>query len=165
MKRERANSNNGTPSYRAPEMWDAKTSNGYTMAVDWFALGVTLYEMMVGLNPFDTKGTNDLRVVYKNIKDNNILFPENFDKAARSLIQRLTRPDASIRYGMDPEIMKNKFKIHKFFENTDWDELINFQSEVPDLLKNLYETKDNNSARIYSCNQLSEKDAYDKIDK
>ena len=41
----------GTPEYLAPEIIKDKT---YTYSVDWYSLGLVLYEMMTGANPFKT---------------------------------------------------------------------------------------------------------------
>jgi serum/glucocorticoid-regulated kinase 2 len=47
----------GTPEYLAPELL---TGAGYTKSVDWWTLGVLLYEMLTGLPPFYDENTNDM---------------------------------------------------------------------------------------------------------
>ena len=43
----------GTPEYMAPEMLRAKSGKtGYTFSVDWWALGILIYEMIIGIPPF-----------------------------------------------------------------------------------------------------------------
>lgn len=50
-KDEVANSFCGTPIYMAPELFKA-AEHGYSFGVDWWALGVLIYEMLVGYPPF-----------------------------------------------------------------------------------------------------------------
>jgi len=64
----------GTPEYLAPELL---IGNGYTKVVDWWTLGVLLYEMVTGLPPFYDENTNDM---YKKILHQELNFPPNSGK-------------------------------------------------------------------------------------
>ena len=47
----------GTPVYMAPEIFKA-AEVGYSFAVDWWALGILIYEMRIGVTPFFNKNKN-----------------------------------------------------------------------------------------------------------
>lgn len=85
----------GTPEYLAPELLHG---HGYTKAVDWWTLGVLLYEMLTGLPPFYDENTNEM---YRKILGEPLHFPgpEVVPPAARDLLTRLLDRDATRRLG------------------------------------------------------------------
>lgn len=83
----------GTPEYMAPEIIN---NSGYSNEVDWYALGILIYELMYGRPPFMGK---DPMKIFKTILEEKIKFPENFDKSAKSIIKHLTHIDLTKRYG------------------------------------------------------------------
>ena len=60
----------GTPEYLAPEIIN---DAGYDKGVDWWALGVMIYEMVIGVTPFFNKKKN---VVLRKIQTANVVFPD-----------------------------------------------------------------------------------------
>ena len=60
----------GTPEYLAPEMVNR---TGHDKAVDWWALGVLIYEMLIGVTPFYNRNRNMLLMKIKNSK---VIFPD-----------------------------------------------------------------------------------------
>jgi serine/threonine protein kinase len=81
---QRARTLCGTPHYAAPE---AIRGEGYNKEVDWWALGVLLFEMLVGGAPFHHP---DLQTVYQQILYAPIMIPFRVeDREARSMIERL----------------------------------------------------------------------------
>lgn len=64
----------GTPNYMAPEMIIHK---GYSFGVDWWAVGVMIYELIVGIDPF---ADEDIMAIYEKILKSNLLFPGNIDR-------------------------------------------------------------------------------------
>jgi protein kinase A len=83
----------GTPDYLAPEVI---LNKGHGRAVDWWALGILIYEMLAGYPPFcdsEALGT------YQRILGGTLTFPPHISPAARDLIRRLLQADLSKRYG------------------------------------------------------------------
>ena len=73
----------GTPEYLAPEII---LNKGHGKAVDWWALGILIFEMLAGYPPFYS---DDRMQLYQTILSGKIEFPRHFKKEARDLISRL----------------------------------------------------------------------------
>ena len=107
----------GTPGYMAPEII---LNKGYGLGVDWWALGVLLYEMICGVDPFSDDSPMK---IYENILEGKIKFTSDFDDLSKSLIKHLIERDISKRYGN----LKNgvdDIKNHDFFKSLNWDKLL-----------------------------------------
>lgn len=83
----------GTPEYLCPEIL---TNKGHGKGVDWWTLGILIYEMIAGIDPFND---DDPMAIYQNILRGIIKFPRKFDRDARSLVKHLLQADLSKRYG------------------------------------------------------------------
>ncbi|KAJ2509032.1 hypothetical protein IWW47_000279 [Coemansia sp. RSA 2052] len=84
----------GTPDYLAPEL-QVGASNGFP--VDWWALGVCLFEFLCGYPPFTDKSPE---AIFRNILNHAIDWPEEegyVSEAAVELINALLRPDPATR--------------------------------------------------------------------
>jgi serine/threonine protein kinase len=101
----------GTPDYLAPEIIKG-VSHG--KAVDWWGVGVLLFEMMTGQPPFTGSNHKEL---YQHIISDDVIFPEHIPPSARSLIRALLTKEPEKRIGT-----KNtqEIKSHEFFEGIDW---------------------------------------------
>ena len=64
----------GTSDYIAPEVLDDQ-GKGHTFSVDWWTLGILIYEMIVGIPPFYT-GSNNIQKKYDHIKKKEVQFPD-----------------------------------------------------------------------------------------
>lgn len=108
---EKSNSFVGTEDYMAPEV---VSGNGHYFAVDWWSLGVLLYEMLYGTTPF--KGWNRKETFYRILTKEPELTGE--PTSLRDLIRKLLEKDQRQRIGIE------EIKGHDFFRGTDWDSLV-----------------------------------------
>merc|ERR1712194_1001644 len=83
----------GTPEYLAPEIIQSK---GHGRAVDWWALGILIFEMLAGYPPFFDENPFG---IYQKILTGRIDFPRHFDVKAKDLIKRLLTHDRAKRFG------------------------------------------------------------------
>ena len=114
----------GTPEYLAPEII---LNKGHGKAVDWWTLGILLYEMLVGIDPFSD---DDPMKTYQKILKGKINFPKTINKDAKSLIKHLLTQDTSKRFGC----LKNGVKDilnHRLFEGFDWKNFVYLTMPAP----------------------------------
>ncbi|CAK8575946.1 unnamed protein product [Lathyrus sativus] len=109
-----SNSFVGTEEYIAPEII---TGSGHTSAVDWWALGILLYEMFYGYTPF--RGKNRQRT-FANILHKDLKFPKSkqVSLSAKQLIYYLLQRDPTSRLGSKGGA--NDVKNHSFFKGINW---------------------------------------------
>ena len=69
---------------------------GHGKPVDWWTLGILIYEMIVGQPPFCDE---EPMGIYQKILAGKIYFPKYFDKNAKALVKKLVTADLSKRYG------------------------------------------------------------------
>ena len=129
----------GTPGYLAPEII---LNKGHGLSVDWWTLGVLLYEMICGVDPF---ADDDPIKIYENILEGNIQFSSHFDDKSKSLIKHLLEPDLSRRYG-NLKNGVNDIKNHLFFKSLNWDKLLRQEIEAPFIPK----LKGDNELKYYN---------------
>jgi len=111
----------GTPGYVAPEN---VLAHGYNNSVDWWGLGVLMYVLLTGRQPFSTPKTDDPMVVMRRIVDDSyqIKYPPYLSPAARDLISRLLDRKPAKRLGMLNQRALD-IKMHKWFDGFKWEEL------------------------------------------
>ena len=99
----------GTPLYVAPEVFERK---GYNFLVDWWSLGVLMYEFLTGYNPFsEARKKINIKIYYKPLEQNMLISDVAFD-----LICKLCETDVNKRLGNNVEDIKR----HPFFKGIDW---------------------------------------------
>uniref|UniRef100_A0A8C7E5V1 Serine/threonine-protein kinase greatwall n=1 Tax=Naja naja TaxID=35670 RepID=A0A8C7E5V1_NAJNA len=106
----------GTPDYLAPELLIAKTHDA---AVDWWALGVCLFEFLTGIPPFNDETPQQ---VFQNILKRDIPWPEGEEKLSdnsQNAIDILLTVDSAKRAGL------KELKLHPLLHGMDWDNLHN----------------------------------------
>ena len=99
---------------------------GHDYTVDWWTLGILLYEMLVGIPPFYDR---DRAVMFRNIKRAKLRFPQKerdriyISPEAKDLIERLLNKDNTRRLGVNGvnEILK-----HEFFKDLDVEAMLKF---------------------------------------
>lgn len=111
----------GTPEYLAPELL---LNKGYTRVVDFWTLGVLLYEMLTSLPPFYDE---DVPTMYKKILEDPLIFPNDMDPVTKDVIARLLNRDPTKRLGYHGV---KEIKDHEFFKDIDWDKL-NSKGYIP----------------------------------
>ncbi|XP_063061602.1 RAC-beta serine/threonine-protein kinase [Engraulis encrasicolus] len=107
----------GTPEYLAPEVLE---DNDYGRAVDWWGLGVVMYEMMCGRLPFYNQ---DHERLFELILMEEIRFPRNLSPEAKALLAGLLKKDPKQRLGGSPEDAK-EVMTHKFFVTINWQDVL-----------------------------------------
>jgi serine/threonine protein kinase len=107
----------GTPDYIAPEVLSQK---GYGPEVDWWSLGVILFEMLVGYPPFFSDSASETCKKILNWK-NNLAIPEKtrISDDAIDLIKKLI-VDVDKRLGYHGA---DEIKRHPFFKRINWEKL------------------------------------------
>lgn len=106
----------GTPEYLAPEVLLQK---GHGKAVDWWCVGILIYELLLGVGPFTADEPMD---IYENILYSKPRFPKSVSGAARSLMKHLLKKNQDQRYGNLRDGAKD-VRNHRFFNRLKWDQL------------------------------------------
>ncbi|KAK0136167.1 Serine/threonine-protein kinase greatwall [Merluccius polli] len=104
----------GTPDYLAPELL---LGTPHDFAVDWWALGVCLFEFLTGVPPFNDETP---QLVFQNILNGDIPWPEEEEELsenARNAIEMLLTKDLAKRAGF------KELRGHPLFEGLDWDHI------------------------------------------
>lgn len=112
----------GTPEFLAPEVL---TENSYTRAIDWWGLGVLIFEMLVGEPPFSGA---DEEEIFDSIVSDEVHYPQFLSIESIAIMRRLMRknPEKRLGAGEDDakEIKKQRFFVHIQWE---WEKLLNKQ--------------------------------------
>ena len=164
----------GTLQYIAPEIISGE---GYNESVDWWSLGIIMYEMLTGKLPFkfnfdsqEEQEQNDL-----NIYDKKIKYPSWIEENAKDLINKLLNKDPEKRIGSGKEGAEN-IKKHPFFSDIDWNKALNKELRPPFIPKIENETdikyfekslvespvfSDSSLQLVYNTEENEDEDDYD----
>ncbi|KAK4211720.1 kinase-like domain-containing protein [Rhypophila decipiens] len=116
----------GTPEYLAPEVIHNK---GHTTAVDWWALGILIYEFLTGYPPFWHQNPIE---IYKQIVEKPVIFPHDppISDEAKDIIRQFCTVDRSRRLG-NISGGAARVKAHPFFKGVNWEAVANKQYRGP----------------------------------
>ncbi|KAI9791116.1 MAG: camp-dependent protein kinase catalytic subunit [Peltula sp. TS41687] len=115
----------GTPDYLAPEV---VASKGYNQSVDWWSLGILIFEMLCGFTPFWDGGSP--MKIYENILKGRVKYPLYIQPDAQDLLQQLITPDLTKRlgnlHGGSKDVMN-----HRWFAEVTWERLAKKDIDAP----------------------------------
>uniref|UniRef100_A0A7N8XYF8 non-specific serine/threonine protein kinase n=1 Tax=Mastacembelus armatus TaxID=205130 RepID=A0A7N8XYF8_9TELE len=147
----------GTPEYIAPEVI---LRQGYGKPVDWWAMGVILYEFLVGCAPFFGDTPEEL---FGQVISDEIIWPEEDEalpQEAQDLISKLLRQNPLERLGTGSAF---EVKQHPFFTELDWNGLLRQKAEFIPQLESEDDTSyfDTRSDRYHHVDSEEEDDTND----
>uniref|UniRef100_G3PPJ4 Protein kinase N3 n=1 Tax=Gasterosteus aculeatus aculeatus TaxID=481459 RepID=G3PPJ4_GASAC len=124
----------GTPEFLAPEVL---TDDDYTRAVDWWGMGVLIFEMLIGESPFPGE---DEEEVFDSIVNDDVQYPGSLPPDVVCIIQKLFKKNPLKRLGAG-ERDAAELKGEKFFESIDWEALL-AKKVTPPFLPSIKESVD-----------------------
>ncbi|CAF0789197.1 unnamed protein product [Rotaria sp. Silwood1] len=141
----------GTPEYLAPEII---LSRGYNKGVDYWALGVLMYEMSAGYPPFFADQPIQ---IYEKIVSGRVRFPNHFTVDLKDLLKNLLQVDLTRRYGnLKPGV--RDIKEHRWFKDTDF--IAIYEKSIP---APFIPRTDRENYEIYEEQPLTSSYVYDKL--
>ncbi|XP_020601819.1 calcium-dependent protein kinase C-like [Orbicella faveolata] len=114
----------GTPDYIAPEI---VAYQPYSFSVDWWALGVLIYEMLAGQPPFDGDDEDEL---FNSILEHSVSYPRSVSKEAVLIVKGFLTKHPAKRLGCGENGEQN-IKDHVFFRHINWLKLFNREVQPP----------------------------------
>ena len=114
----------GTPEYLAPEI---VAGLGHNQAVDWWSLGILLYELTVGIPPFYSTNVNEM---YNKIQHGTLRFPPFLSDDCKQVIIGLLNRDPIKRLGASERDVED-IKAMPFFASMDFPALMRKEIESP----------------------------------
>jgi serine/threonine protein kinase len=142
----------GTPDYLAPEIVAGK---GHGKGVDWWTLGIFIYEMLASYPPFYDE---DPMKTYAKIMHGAVNYPSHFSKEAISLIKKLLQHKSTKRLG----VVKGgaaEIKKHPWFRGFDFDALV-ARKVRPPIVPKIKHNKDLSNFDDYSSAEVGEVEQY-----
>ncbi|XP_017476142.1 PREDICTED: cGMP-dependent protein kinase 1, partial [Rhagoletis zephyria] len=115
---QKTNTFAGTPEYVAPEII---LDRGHDRAVDYWALGILIFELLVGKTPF--RGQNQIKIYQQILGGIDVIqMPSKIPRSAQGLIKHLCKQLPAERLGYQRRGILD-IKRHGWFDNLDWNKL------------------------------------------
>ncbi|KAJ3176410.1 Ribosomal protein S6 kinase beta-2 [Geranomyces variabilis] len=128
----------GTIEFMAPEVLDDHRTEGYGAAVDYWSLGVMLFDMLTGSPPFTG---NNRKKIMDGILKKKVVWPKYLTVNARDLCNKLLQKNPTKRLGSGGPAGAAAVKRHPFFKRIDWVRLA-ARDVAPPLVPNLAAPED-----------------------
>ena len=129
----------GSVAYLAPEVLRRQ---GHGKSVDWYLVGVLLYEMLVGIPPYFSSNKDQM---FKNIKNGPLKMPERLTAETKDFIVKLLNKNPSKRLGAGKKDAE-ELKTHDFFKGVNWEDVIQRKQVMPKAV--VREVKRNSSVNL-----------------
>mmetsp|Transcript_13186 Transcript_13186/g.11268 ORF Transcript_13186/g.11268 Transcript_13186/m.11268 type:complete len:324 (+) Transcript_13186:505-1476(+) len=113
----------GSVAYLAPEV---VRRSGHNHMVDWYTVGVLIYEMLVGLPPYFSKNRDEF--LY-NIANERYKLPKNISEDGQSLLKGLLKKSPKKRLGAEKGA--EEIKSHPWFKNINWKDAYDKKLKTP----------------------------------
>jgi serine/threonine protein kinase len=143
----------GTLTYMAPEM--IPPTRNYGKAIDWWALGILIYELMTGLPPFYDEDNGKKK---KKILRGPLVFPEDFDGVAEDFVFKLLDRNPHTRL-----IKSEKIKKDPFFSKTYWNILMNKDYKPPRIYDLGFNGEELSPARLFGGGDIQLTDDHEFV--
>ena len=120
----------GTPEYLAPEM---VTQAGHDFAVDWWAIGILIYEMLIGVTPFYNR---ERKLLLLKIRQSRVVFPDKnkykieYSDEFVDIVVKLLDKNKTTRLGSGGTDFQEILE-HPFFASLDPEAMLNKQVTPP----------------------------------
>ena len=114
----------GTPEFMGPEIL---LEQKYGRAVDWWAFGVLIYQMLLGKSPF--RGDDDDEV-FDAILSDEPLYPIHMPRDSVSILQKLLTREPEKRLGSGPKDAE-EIMVHPYFRNINFDDIYHCRVTPP----------------------------------
>jgi len=102
------------------------TGAGHDKAVDWWSLGILLYELTVGIPPFYSQNVNEM---YNKIQHGVLRFPPFLSEPCKAMIVALLNRDPKKRLGSKADI--DDLKQHAFFKEINFEKMMKKEIDPP----------------------------------
>ena len=142
----------GTPDYLAPEII---LSKGHNWSVDYWTLGILIYEMLISMPPFYDRDPSN---IYRKIIRSNPKFPAYLSPDSIDIIKGLLQKKPHYRLGMIKGGI-NKIRQHNWFKGFDWNKFKRMELPAPHVPK----IKNTQDMSNFKCKPKKE-EPFKKID-